>query len=143
MLKIRPQPAEHGRSKQDAGEQLTHDGGLTDAVNCLAEEAANQNQGEESCEERDFGGGLCVRGSTSAGCAQCHNGEADQVVTGTGWGAFLLLSRAWHHCRIQQVGAGFGLPKTKTAVRSTSLQSTVALTKLYVWSSGNLMFFSA
>ncbi len=43
MLKIRIKPAEDGRSKQDTGEQLSHDGGLTDAVHCLAEEPANQN----------------------------------------------------------------------------------------------------
>lgn len=43
MLKIWIEPAKHGRAEQYAGDQLTHDGGLTNAVHCLAEKATNQN----------------------------------------------------------------------------------------------------
>ena len=43
MLKIRIEPAKHGRAEQYTGEQRTHDGGLADAVHCLTEEAANEN----------------------------------------------------------------------------------------------------
>ena len=66
MLKIRVEPAENGRAEQDPGEQLTHHRGLADTVHGLAEQSANQNQGEERCEEGDLGRGRCVGGSVGA-----------------------------------------------------------------------------
>ena len=55
VLPIRGERAEHGRSEQEAAEQLTHDRGLADALHQFAQQAADQDHDGQGKEEDQLG----------------------------------------------------------------------------------------